>query len=69
MTLTAERLGTAGTLLLGRTTYDMFRGFWPHVLDDEAAPPDQREISRRDNEIGKAVVSDGLTVEETDPVA
>ena len=27
----AERLRAAGTLLLGRRTYDMFRGFWPAV--------------------------------------
>lgn len=63
----AQRLVSAGTLLLGRTTYDMFRGFWPPVFNDEAASPDQREISRRDNEIDKRVVSDGLTAEETDP--
>jgi dihydrofolate reductase len=30
----AERLRAADTLLLGRTTYDGFRGFWPSVADD-----------------------------------
>jgi dihydrofolate reductase len=27
----AERLRAADTLLLGRTTYDGFKGFWPSV--------------------------------------
>lgn len=54
----AERLGTADTLLLGRRTFDMFRGFWPPVADDETATPAQRAISRRDNAINKIVVSD-----------
>src|SRR5918912_3114532 len=57
----AERLGTADTLLLGRRTYDMFRGFWPAVAGDEAATPAQREISRRDNAICKIVISDRPT--------
>lgn len=56
----AERLGTADTLLLGATTYNMFHGFWPAVADNEAATDDQREISRRDNAIAKVVVSDQL---------
>lgn len=53
----AERLGTADTLLLGRRTYDMFRGFWPAVAGNEAATPVEREISRRNNAIRKLVVS------------
>ena len=56
-----ERLRAADTLLLGRTTYDGFRGFWPSVADDPDASPANREISRRDNEIDKVVVSDSLT--------
>lgn len=73
----AERLGTADTLLLGRRTYDGFKGFWPTIVDDDETvtalrqePREQealREISRRNNAIEKMVVSDTLTVAETAP--
>jgi dihydrofolate reductase len=63
----AERLREADTLLLGRTSYDGFKGFWPPVADDSDARPLQREISRLNNAIEKVVVSDGLTPEETEP--
>ncbi len=63
----AERLRAADTLLLGRTSYDGFRGFWPPVAEDPDATPIQREISRLDNAIDKVVVSDGLSPEETEP--
>src|SRR6266487_5638016 len=65
----AERLRAAGTLLLGRRSFEGFKSFWPPVADD----PDpkwsdaQREVSRRDNEIDKVVVSDSLTAEQTEP--
>lgn len=63
----AERLRAADTLLLGRTSYDGFRGFWPSVADDPAATPDQREISRLDNALDKVVISNSLTPEQTEP--
>lgn len=63
----AERLRAADTLLLGRTSYDGFKGFWPSVADDEDATDLQREISRLNNAIDKAVVSDSLAPEETEP--
>jgi dihydrofolate reductase len=63
----AERLRAADTLLLGRVSYDGFKGFWPSVADDPAATPLQREISRLDNAIEKVVISDSLTPEETAP--
>ena len=63
----AERLRAADTLLLGRTSYDGFKGFWPSVADDPDARPLEREISRLNNAIDKVVVSDGLTREETEP--
>jgi dihydrofolate reductase len=61
----AERLRAADTLLLGRSSYDGFRGFWPSVADDPSFTPTQREISRLDNEIDKVVVSDTLNSEQT----
>ena len=65
----AERLRAADTLLLGRTTYDGFRGFWPSVADDPNPrwTPTHREISRLDNAIDKVVISDSLTAEQTEP--
>ncbi|MPZ63982.1 MAG: deaminase [Pseudonocardiaceae bacterium] len=63
----AERLRAADTLLVGRTSYDMFRGYWPPVQDDTDAGPAQHEISRLNNAIEKVVVSDTLTSDETTP--
>src|SRR5919106_90675 len=63
----AERLAAADTLLLGRNSYEMFKGFWPQMADNPEATPTNREISRLENEIEKVVVSDTLTPEETAP--
>ena len=63
----AERLREADTLLLGRVSYDGFKGFWPSVADDPDATLLQREISHLDNAIEKVVISDSLTPEETAP--
>jgi len=63
----AERLRAADTLLLGRKTYALFKGFWPQMANNPHASPTHREISRLDDAIAKVVVSDGLTPAETDP--
>ena len=63
----AERLRAADTLLLGRASYEGFKGFWPSVADDPNATPVQREISRLNNAIDKVVISNSLTLEETNP--
>lgn len=63
----AERLRAASTLLLGRVSYEAFKGYWPPVADDPNATPVAREISRRNNAIEKIVISDSLTSEQTDP--
>jgi dihydrofolate reductase len=75
-----EGLREADTLLLGRTTYEGFKGFWPGVADDPADAakqlgvpveyidtPANREISRLENAIEKVVVSDSLGPDDTDP--
>jgi dihydrofolate reductase len=59
-----ERLEAADTLLLGRSTFEMFQGFWPAVADNPQASEDNRTISRLDNEIDKIVVSDALTTDQ-----
>jgi dihydrofolate reductase len=63
----ASRLREASILLLGRTSYEMFRGFWPSVVDDPTQTADNREISRLENAIDKVVVSDTLTADQTAP--
>lgn len=63
----AERLRAADTLLLGRTSYDGFKGYWPPVADDPNATPITREISQLLNAIDKVVISDSLTAEQTAP--
>src|SRR5918999_1119683 len=55
-----ERLRAADTLLLGRTTYEGFRQYWPGVADDPDHPDVEREISRRNTAARKVVVSDSL---------
>jgi dihydrofolate reductase len=60
----AERLRAADTLLLGRTTYEGFRSYWPKVADDMNQPAVEREISRLNTAIQKVVVSDSLNPDE-----
>lgn len=57
----------ADALLLGRSTLDGFKGFWPTIFDNEEATPNQRTGSQLDNEIQKVVISDTLTADETEP--
>jgi dihydrofolate reductase len=63
----AERLRAADTLLLGRRTYEGFKGFWPQMADNPDATPTHREISRLDDAIEKVVVSDGIAADDTEP--
>lgn len=58
----AERLRSADTLLLGRTSFEGFQSYWPRVADDPTQAPVEREISRLNSAIDKVVVSDTLTI-------
>lgn len=49
------------TILLGRTNYEGFHGFWPAVADDPAADPRSRDFSRWFDDVEKVVVSRTLT--------
>src|SRR5918998_4026132 len=62
----SERLRAADTLLVGRVSYDMFRGFWPAVAEDPDATPTERDVSRLNNAVDKVVVSESLTSEQTE---
>ena len=57
----AKRLRAADTLLLGRRSFEGFKGYWPSIVDNPDAPQVEREISRLNNAIDKVVVSDSLT--------
>ena len=63
----AERMRTADTLLLGRTTFENFKGYWPSVADDANARDVDREISRLHTATDRMVVSDTLTPADTAP--
>jgi dihydrofolate reductase len=57
----AERLRAADTLLVGRRSFEGFKGYWPSVKDNPEVRPVEREISRLNDAIDKVVVSDSLT--------
>ena len=59
-----ERLRTADTLLLGRTTFLGFRSYWPSIAEDPEQPATEREISRRNTAARKVVVSDSLAPDD-----
>lgn len=62
-----ERMRTAGTVLLGRASYEGFQSYWPSIVDDPDAPADNRDLSRIYNGIEKLVVSDTLKPAENAP--
>jgi dihydrofolate reductase len=68
-----ERMEGAGTVLLGRRSFEMFSSYWPGVAEAPADPanralsPDNRALSRRYNSIPKVVVSDTFTVPAGNP--
>ena len=59
----AERLRAADTLLLGRTSFEGFRSYWPTIADDMSQPAVEREVSRLNSAIQKVVVSNSLKPE------
>jgi dihydrofolate reductase len=56
----AERLRAADTLLLGRTSFEMFRSYWPRIAEDANQPAVEREVSRLNTAMEKVVVSNNL---------
>lgn len=41
-----EQTKTFGTILFGRTTYQLFESFWPAALKDPKTAPDDRKIAK-----------------------
>jgi dihydrofolate reductase len=62
-----ELLRAAGTLLFGRTTFEMFQSFWPAMLKDRSADPVTAEIAALVAKADKVVVSDTLTLAANAP--
>ncbi|MDI5977870.1 dihydrofolate reductase family protein [Amycolatopsis magusensis] len=72
-----ERQRSAEALVLGRTTYQMLRGYWPAIAEDPSRSPDvlanpasapmHQDIARRNERLRKLVVSDTLTEQDTTP--
>jgi hypothetical protein len=54
-------------LLAGRTTFEGLAN-WPGIAGDPEAKPVLREISRRNDQIDKVVISDTLTRERAKPM-
>jgi dihydrofolate reductase len=62
----AERLRAADTLLLGRTSYEGFRAYWPAVAEDKTQPAVEREIARLNAAIEKVVISNSLAPDKVE---
>src|SRR5215210_5960706 len=68
-----ERIRAAGTVLLGRRSFEGFSSYWPHIANaphdplNRALSEDNRELSRLYDPIPKIVVSDGLVVPANNP--
>ena len=68
-----ERIRAAGTVVLGRRSFEGFSSYWPHVAGaphdpgNRALSDDNREISRLYDPLPKVVVSDGLVLSAANP--
>ena len=68
-----ERIRAAGTVLLGRRSFEGFSSYWPGIKDaphdpgNRALSDDNRELSRRYDALPKIVVSDSLVVPDDTP--
>lgn len=68
-----ERIRSAGTVLLGRTSYEGFSSYWPGIAEAPADPDNRalsdgnRELSGIYNRIEKAVVTDNYAPPADNP--
>jgi dihydrofolate reductase len=63
----AERMRAASVVLLGRSSFLGFQGYWPGVKDDPAADEDNRQFSRLYDPVAKVVVSDTIDPDDIGP--
>lgn len=70
-----DRMRAAGTIMLGRASFELFGSYWPLIVDAPADPANpalsetNREFSRLYRDIPKIVVSDSLEVPAAHPWA
>ncbi len=68
-----ERIRGAGTVLLGRRSFEGFSSYWPYLADAPTDPANRalsdnnRELSRIYNRLPKVVVSDRYSPPEDNP--
>ncbi len=68
-----ERIRSAGTVLLGRRSFEMFSSYWPFIADAPQDPENRalsevnRELSRIYNGVPKVVVTDRPLALEGNP--
>lgn len=55
-----EQTKTFGTIIFGRTTYQLFEGFWPKALRDPTTAPDDRQVAQNIEDVEKIVFSTTL---------
>lgn len=56
----AEQTKSFGTIILGKTTYQLFESYWPNALVDPATSEDDREIAQAIEDATKIVFSKTL---------
>ena len=56
----ADYLGGVGIVLLGRKTYEMMAGYWPHARENPGSTKSEIEFADRYNSIEKVVFSKTL---------
>jgi dihydrofolate reductase len=57
-------LPTSDSILLGRTTYEMFHGYWPEIANSRTASVDEINFSKWYNSVTKFVLSTQLSQEQ-----
>jgi dihydrofolate reductase len=55
----ADLIQRFDTILFGRVTYELFKGYWPNALTDPATSDEDRLVAQRIDEMTKIVFSKG----------
>src|SRR4051812_5567790 len=57
----AHEMMNPDTIIFGKTTYQMFESYWPHVKKNPNAPEGMKAMANELNEMTKVVFSETLT--------